>query len=1040
MANSVGQKTKLFRAFWAFVPIFVCFAPFVFAERLPTKIYTIADGLSRDTVTCVRQDTRGFIWFCTPEGLSRFDGYEFKNYPKEYGLPDRYVNDFLETRGGKIWVGTGNGLALFNPKGQPATLFPNSAEPMFTVFSLPVGTNSRKYITKLFEDSRGTVWIGSDQGLCALDEENGETKIRAIDLGASPSGEFHYVFAIFEDTEKNLWIGTNNLLFKRKPDGSLEKFGKENGFPEGIVNDPATKYPFHSVAQDADGRFWVGTAFGVTRLVQNPQVGQNIVERIYTKQDGLADLRTMQFLLSKDGKFWVAMPRGVSEYQPDENAFCSFTEDNGLIENGTVNVLTEDAEGNLWVGENGGAVKVARSGFTTFRKTDGLTFVSSSIFEDKAGEIYSISDHLGEGREPPIFRFENGKFKGVKIKALEKLKNYGWGTHKTAFQDREGEWWFPTGVGLYRFPKVEKIEDLANLKPKRIYTKKDGLPNEEIFRLFEDSRGDIWISSMYAQPSLSRWSRAKDTIETFAFDDDKDFGTPMSYAEDRSGNLWMGSYSGRLFRYRDGQFTRFYEKDGLPPGYLMMLYVDGKNRLWGSTTRGGVYRIDDVNAEKPHFAVITTADGLPSNAASVITEDLHGRMYFATGRGIARYEPETGKTRHFTTADGLGANHFTDAKRDRQGNLWFATSNGISRLDPKPEPPVRSPPIYISSLRLGDENFPVSEAGETEISNLELSPDLNRIEIVFVSPNFSGSGNLRYQYQLEGADNDWREIGRQRTLNFASLSPGNYRFLVRAVNADGAASENPARVSFRVLRPVWQRWWFLTIVAVLIGSAIYALYRYRVAQIIKLERVRTRIATDLHDDIGSSLSQIAILSEVVRQKVGGNGASEPLNLIADTSREMVDSMSDIVWAINPNKDHLSDLVQRMRRFASDVLEASDIAYRFEAPESVRDIALGADVRREVYLMFKEAVNNLVKYSAASEAGIKIKIENGFLLVCVEDDGKGFDVETVASGFGGNGLPNMRKRAANLSGKFEVASSHGKGTRVQFSVPLKHRAN
>ncbi len=1017
------------------------------AERLPTKIYTIADGLSRDAVNCVKQDSREFIWFCTPEGLSRFDGYEFKNYPKEYGLPDRYVNDFLETRGGKIWIATADGLALFNPKGQPANSSPNAAEPMFTAFKLPIETQWGKYITKLFEDSGGTIWVGSNHGLFALNEQNGETRIRQINLGASPSGEFHYVLAIFEDSEKNLWIGTNNLLFRRKPDGSLEKFGKENGFPEGEGNDPVTKYPFRSFGQDADGRFWVGTDFGLTRLVRNPQVGQNNVERVYTKKDGLADERATQIFLSRDKKLWMVTPPGIAEYQPDEDRFRSYTEENGLIETGTGNVLLEDAEGNFWVGENGGAVKIAGSGFTTFREADGLTFVSAAIYENRAGEIYSLSDHLGEGKEPPIFRFDGGRFRGVKIKALEKLKNYGWGTHKTAFQDREGEWWFPTGVGLFRFPKIEKIEDLADLQPQRIYTKKDGLPNDEIFRLFEDSRGDIWISSMYDQPSISRWSRATDTIETFPFEDDKDFGTPMSYAEDASGNIWMGSYRGRLFRYsRDGKFSRFYEKDGLPPGFLMTLYVDGKNRLWGATTRGGVYRIDDVNAENPRFVNITTADGLASNSVNAVTEDLYGRMYFATGRGVDRYEPETGKIRHFTTADGLGANHFIDARRDLQGNLWFATSNGISRLVPKPEPPAPALPIYISGLRVGDENFPISEAGETEISNLELSPGSNRIEIAFVSPNFSGSGNLRYQYRLEGADDDWREIAKQRTVNFASLSAGNYRFLVRAVNADGAASENPARVSFTVLRPFWQRWWFLLLAAFVVSAIIYAVYRYRVAQIIKLERVRTRIATDLHDDIGSSLSQIAILSEVVRQKVGDNGGGEPLNLIANTSREMVDSMSDIVWAINPQKDHLSDLVQRIRRFASDMLDAKDIGYQFIVPENLKDVSLGADLRREIYLIFKECVNNLVKHSGAGEAVFEVKLENESLTVEITDNGRGFDLSEPsaptggfsanATGFGGNGLPNMKKRATALGGKFKIESEKGEGTKVRFEIPLK----
>lgn len=202
------------------------------------------------------------------------------------------------------------------------------------------------------------------------------------------------------------------------------------------------------------------------------------------------------------------------------------------------------------------------------------------------------------------------------------------------------------------------------------------------------------------------------------------------------------------------------------------------------------------------------------------------------------------------------------------------------------------------------------------------------------------------------------------------------------------------------LRPLWQRWWFLTALALVISAAVYAFFRYCVARAVELERVRTRIATDLHDDIGASLSQIAILSEVASQRAGTNGASvgEPLQLIAGTSREMVDAMSDIVWAINPRKDHLSDLSQRMRRFASDILSARDIDFRFRAPGAdEKNIRLGADLRREIYLIFKESVNNLAKHSRCTAAELLFQIAGDSLTIKVSDNGAGFDVERAMSG-------------------------------------------
>jgi signal transduction histidine kinase len=225
-------------------------------------------------------------------------------------------------------------------------------------------------------------------------------------------------------------------------------------------------------------------------------------------------------------------------------------------------------------------------------------------------------------------------------------------------------------------------------------------------------------------------------------------------------------------------------------------------------------------------------------------------------------------------------------------------------------------------------------------------------------------------------------------------------------------------------------------------------YRHRVAQLLKLERVRTRIATDLHDDIGSSLSKIAILSEVVRRKNGDptNGATdknEPLEIIANTSREMVDSMSDIVWAINPERDSLSDLIQRMRRFAEDILDAQDIGYQFVVPEHLRELSLGADVRRDVYLIFKECVNNLAKYAEASEAIINVKSETNHLLIEIADNGRGFDVKQklnggAVSGFGGNGLKNMRRRADNFGGTIQIESVIGAGTRIVLQIPVERK--
>jgi signal transduction histidine kinase len=333
----------------------------------------------------------------------------------------------------------------------------------------------------------------------------------------------------------------------------------------------------------------------------------------------------------------------------------------------------------------------------------------------------------------------------------------------------------------------------------------------------------------------------------------------------------------------------------------------------------------------------------------------------------------------------------------------------------------------------------VSEVGEVAPASVTMSPDRNQIEIGFFGFSFEVGAPLRYQYRLEGAQADWSAPTDLRRVNYARLAPGGYRFIVRAVRADGAVSTSPAGVSFRVLPPFYARWWFITLVAATVGAAALVLYRARVAQLLRVERVRARIATDLHDDIGASLSQIAILAEVARERLSHpppgpapaeSAAAEPLARIAETSRGLVDSMSDIVWAINPEVDSLSDLVHRMRRFVEDTLGAGDVEVVFRAPESAADLRLGADVRREVFLILKESVTNIAKHAHATRVAIDVESDRRRVWLRIADDGRGFDPGVATDG---NGVASMRRRVAALGGRLVIESAPGRGTTITLDI-------
>ena len=1008
------------------------------AEQLPIKTYTTADGLARDAINCIVRDSRGFLWFGTPEGISRFDGYKFTNFTTADGLPHRSVRDVLETRNGVIWLATGDGVVRLNPRGfrfpvsdsirNSQSAIRNPSEPLFTVYH-PSEDNNARSISVLFEDHTGTIWCGTAGGVYQLEQAGDQIKFQFADLGMpSETGDDRFIESILEDRRGALWVATRGSgLYRRLPAGAVEHYTTQHGLAGNHVN---------ALLEDRNGRLWVATIRGLCLLVSNPAVNRQAVERVYTSKNGLANNWINVLFQSADGKMWVGSD-GLTEFIPtakeSDQKFRTYTTAHGLSDR-AIQALAEDRDGDLWIGtESGGAMKLARNGFTTFNEADGLGYNRiGAIYENLAGELCVDSGHF-------INRSDGNRFTAVRPNLPGRITYFGWGWYQWVLQDHAGEWWVPTGQGLCRFPRVNGVEDLAHTSPKALYTTRDGLITDDVFRLFEDSRGDIWIGTISSSvPSgLNRWERATQTFHRYLGTD----GLPWSiwataFCEDASGNLWIGTGGTGLARYRAGRFTVFTTGDGLPANWIGGVYRDHSGRLWIATS-DGVGRIDDPSADHPRFVTYTTTNGLSSNQTWCITEDRWGRIYIGTGRGVDRLNPETGQINQYTAADGLARGYPVAAFRDRQGALWFGTLQGVSRFLPEPDRSPSPPPVFISGLRIAGALYPVSELGETDVSKLTLGPGENQIQIDFVGLSFATGESLQYQYKLEGADQDWSALTDQRTVIYASLSSGSYRFIVHAINAQGVASESPATVGFTILPPIWQRWWFLTLATLLIGLAGYAGYRYRVTRLIELERVRTRIATDLHDDIGANLSLIAMASEVVRMQSRKDDAQtrESLSLISETSRELVDAMGDIVWAVNPSKDHLSDLTKKMRRFASDVFSARNIAFRYHAPGDERDIKLGADTRREVFLIFKESVNNIARHSQCTEADIELQARGGWLVLTLSDDGVGFNVSEASDG---SGLESMRKRAARMGGKLEIVSSNGKGTTVTLQVPLGRR--
>lgn len=1010
------------------------------SERLPVKTYTTADGLPSNVVNRVVPDSRGFLWFCTREGLSRFDGYNFTTYGIDQGLPSALVESLLETHDGTYWIATAGGLCRFNPSGSPASGSINSAEqsnkaPMFITYSTGTDVESR-YILSLFEDREGTIWCGTSNGIFSIKNINGEVKISPVDFGIPHYLESNVIRCFLEDRNGALWVGTGNGLYRRSQDGKIDGFRSPEGLPTNVIQ---------SLFEDRKGQIWVGTrSFGVCLLSADPKSGRNSVAHRYYVKDGFVSGWINDMFQSSDGEVWAATPDGLIRWVTDADGknyrFRRFSELEGLSTHEVLSIA-EDQAGNLWLATVMGVAKIPRSGLTLFGKADGLAW-STTPFQTMSGDFIVAGSSVD--RTLALNRFDGEKFIPIQLRLPESVTVTGrtWGWDQTVVEDHTGDYWIATRGGVVRFDKVSKPEQLQHAAPKAIYGIQDGLSSTVVLRLFEDSRGDIWIGTVGEGASahgLSRWERRTGTFHHYIARD----GIPSlesfyvsAFAEDHSGNLWIGfSSEGGLVRYRDGVFKRFTVADGFPPGQIRSLFVDSNGGLWVANYRAGLIHIEQPNTENLSLVRYTTSNGLSSNEIRAICEDRSGRLYIGTGRGIDRLDLKSQYIKHYTAADGLPLAEMQAAFSDRQGELWFSYQTGLVRLVPQIDESFAPPPIVISALRVGGEQLQISALGEKQVAPIELASDKNQIQVDFVGLAFGPGERLLYQYLLEGSGQDWSTPADQRSVNFANLAPGKYRFVVRATNTDGMVSSSPASVSFTVLPPFWRTWWFITLAALVMWVVIYATYRYRVSRLLELERVRTRIAADLHDDIGSSLSQIAVLSEVLRQKAGGDDSrfATPLSQIAHVSRETIDSMSDIVWAINPQKDHLHDLAQRMRRHASEVFPASGIQFTFHAAEASRDLSLGADLRRQIFLIFKESVNNIVRHSRCERAEIDLRVEGSTIVLSVKDNGIGFD---DSNGIGGNGLASMRRRTASLGGEFHLSSRHG----TTLTVRLPHGGN
>jgi ligand-binding sensor domain-containing protein/two-component sensor histidine kinase len=982
----------------ALAAAFLAAATSAAAEWLTVRRYTAADGLSQGSVRSIAQDARGFLWFGTPTGLSRFDGYRFVTVGSAWGPSNPVVSGLIADAGGGLWVSTrGGGVTRLDSSGRPSRLYAMGADP------------AAHRVLGLYRDKQGRIWAGTQRGPYVLRSPSGEFELRR------PAGLplDVYVGAFAEDEDGTLWCGTDQGLMSWREDGALDpEAGRRFGIEGGVA----------AVLADASGTIWVGGPDGLWSLPPRSLRGTGERRAHRHRPRAGADYQVNALLETREGALWVAT-RSDGLLAWTGRSFARPTGAAALLDDELLS-LFEDRDANVWAGTHRGVLRLAPSGFATFGTAEGLVDLPVvSIVADREGRVCAL------GPEAVLQCLREDGVRSVRVPVPPILARMG--SHQLLLQDRRREWWVRSPGGVFRFPAGDALEVMAR-RP-RHYRKGSGLPATRTARVFEDARGGLWFSVWGDGPNtLVRWDATTGAFESTpmpAAMGSRRFAT--SFAEDGAGTLWIGFFEGGVGRYRNGAVELVVPPRGRAGvvEHTRALHFDARGRLWFAAEQAGLGRIDAPSAVHPTAVYYGQAEGLAADTLHCVTEDAWGRLYVGTDLGVDRLDPDSGLVQHFGSEDGLARGQ-VDVCTRAAGRLWFGTSTGLSSLQPRLEAQAAAPFVFIEGLQVGGVPRELSPVGETTVDGVEL-PFPGHLQIAFSSVALGPNPGLRYQYRLEGSDADWSRPSDVHSVNYASLNGGRYRFQVRAVGADGRVSGTAASVAFHVVPPWWRQPWFLILALSLAGLLVASIVRYRVAMLLRVERVRTRIASDLHDDIGSNLAQIAIMGEVVQRRAGEAGAvvTEPLQQIAALSRESVASMSDIVWAIDPQKDRLTSLTHRMRRLASDTLPACGIEFQFTGGEE--DIQLGADVRRQVFLIFKEALNNAVRHSGCSRIDIGLRADRGWLALEVRDDGKGFE---PGAGAEGHGLGSLQRRAAALGGALAVTSSDG--TRLTLEVPCR----
>jgi ligand-binding sensor domain-containing protein/signal transduction histidine kinase len=943
-------------------------APFI------VDVWGTEDGLPQSSVIALAQTHDGFLWLGTLNGLVRFDGKSFTpfNVNNTPGLPSNRIVFLFEDSRQTLWVGTDT-AGLCAIKNGVVQSFPETAA---------VGI-----VNCAFEDGGGIVWFSAANGnyFCW---QNGKMNLHPANIPDQIAQQ------LFSRAVHLLVPGKNGIVWqfqdgrvKKFRDGKLEKDYGSSPWPSALI---------YSVRQTPEGQPGV-VAFDLNITAACEDAAGNLVVGIRNA-----------------GVFW---------FQPDGSC-VHITKEDGLSQN-IVLSLSLDREGNLWAGTDGGGLDRIRR--KVFFSPAGLSSeVAQSVAQDAAGGLWvAFNSH------------------GLSYWLTNVATSHGIGTSSNAWTvlvDRHQQIWAGTrGEGLFHFLKNNFLPVTAAQKI-----------GQEIFVLFEDREGKIWAGGENGLGSFdgTNWN-------FFTAHDGLPASAVRAVAEDGQGNLWIGTERDGLFQLSAGKISPV----AAPVKDISCLLADADGGLWVGTSGHGLARF-----QNGIWTICSTLNGgLATDSIGYLIDDGAGNLWIGSYEGLMRVEKKsladfaagvvkTVACRTFLTRE-CSAGAQPAAIRAPDGKLFFPTIAGVVAVNPADlQPDTNAPPVVIESVLVDGVEQKTNALSAAWNGAITLTPQNEQLDIQFASLNFSAPKNTaaatRFKYRLEGRDKNWTDIGGERVAHFNKLPPGNFIFHVIAGNEDGVWNETGATLAVTVEPPFWRTPSFLILATlVFLGALAGIIYLISTAKLKRqlrahrqkelLERERSRIARDLHDQIGANLTQVALLGELAETDKDLPGEVElHAQQISLTARDTTRSLDEIVWALNSSNDTLESLANYVCKYAQDYFALAGVRFRSELPVRLPSVMILPEVRHNVFLAFKEAVNNVVKHAQATEARVKLELQPDKFILSIADNGCG--VGDLSQKSLRNGLKNMRKRMADVRGEFQIAPGADGGTMVKLIVPLKDK--